>query len=73
MVQFILVGILAGLAAALMFLAPVSGTALAFPLFALAGLPLAIAGLGWSPLAAGVAAIAAAAAIAGLSHWASAA
>ena len=47
MTQSIFVGIGAGLAAALLFLAPVSGTALAFPLFALTGLPIAIAGLGW--------------------------
>ena len=47
MIQMILVGLGAGLAAALLFLAPVSGTILAFPLFALTGLPIAIAAIGW--------------------------
>ena len=45
--QTILVGIAAGIAAALMFLAPVGGTVLAFPLFILTGLPIGLAGLGW--------------------------
>ena len=45
--QAILIGIAAGFAAALLFLAPVGGTPLAFPLFVLTGLPLALAGLGW--------------------------
>ena len=58
MVQTILIGIAAGLAAALLFLAPASGSALAFPLFVLTGLPLAIAALGWGAVA-GVAAAAA--------------
>jgi hypothetical protein len=62
--QIVLVGIGAGLAAALMFVSPIGGTALAFPLFILCGLPVAIAGLGWSPLAAVVAAAVAGAALA---------
>jgi hypothetical protein len=57
MVQIVLIGIGAGVAAALLFASPLSGTALAFPLFALTGLPVAIAGLGWTPIAAGVATI----------------
>lgn len=63
MVQVILVGIGAGLAAALLFLSPIGGTFLAFPLFALCGLPLAIAGLAWGGLAAIIGAAAAAAVI----------
>lgn len=51
MMQPILVGIAAGLAAALLYLAPISGSALAFPLFVLAGLPMVIAGLGWGVVA----------------------
>ena len=47
MMQSILIGIAAGVAAALLFLAPQSGSALAFPLLALTALPIAIAGLGW--------------------------
>ena len=52
MVQLILVGIGAGFAAALLFGSPIGGTFLAMPLFILTGLPIAIAGLGWTPLAA---------------------
>ncbi len=55
MVQTILVGIAAGIAAALMFLAPIGGTALAFPLFILTGLPVGLAGLGWGTRAGAVA------------------
>ena len=51
MVQVILVGIAAGVAAALLFLAPMSGSGIAFPLFILTGLPIAIAGLGWGTVA----------------------
>jgi hypothetical protein len=58
MAQMILVGIGAGLAAALLFLAPASGTILAFPLFALTGLPIAIAALGWGIGSGGIAALA---------------
>ena len=60
MVQTIIIAIGAGVAAALLFLAPASGSALAFPLFVLTGLPLAIATFGWG-LAAGAGATAAAA------------
>jgi hypothetical protein len=55
MLQVILIGIGAGLAAALLFLAPISGSALAFPLFVLTGLPIAIAGLGWGVSAGAIA------------------
>ena len=48
-VRIILVGIGAGLAAALLFLSPIGGTLLAFPLFVLSGFPIAIAGFGWRP------------------------
>ena len=47
MLRPILVGIAAGLASALLFMAPISGSILAFPLFILTPLPVAIAGLGW--------------------------
>jgi hypothetical protein len=57
MMQRILVGIAAGIAAALMFLAPVGGTALAFPLFLLTGLPIGVAGLGWGTAAGAIAAV----------------
>lgn len=63
MVQLVLVGIGAGIAAALLFLSPIGGTLLAFPLFALCGLPVAIVGLAWSPLAAVLAAASAGAII----------
>lgn len=55
MLQIVLVGIGAGLAAALLFAAPLGGTSLALPLFALTGLPIAIAGLGWTAFGALVA------------------
>ena len=64
MIQVILVGIAAGVAAALMFLAPIGGTVLAFPLFLLTGLPIALAGLGWGTTAGAVAVVAGALAIA---------
>lgn len=60
MVQFVLIGIGAGIASALLFLAPLGGTSFALPLFFLAGLPVAIAGLGWGAIAAAIAALAAA-------------
>lgn len=68
--QTILIGIAAGIASALMFLAPFGGTLLAFPLFVLTGLPVAIAGLGWG-LTAGAAAAASAALLitAAISMW----
>jgi hypothetical protein len=64
MVQTILIGVAAGLAAALLFLAPASGTVLAFPLFVLTGLPLVIVTLGWGAIAGAVAAAAGAVVIA---------
>ena len=60
MMQIVLIGIGAGLAAALLFVSPLSGTLLALPLFALSGLPIAIAGLGWGSLSAAIAAVGAA-------------
>jgi len=58
MAQIILIGIGAGLAAALLFGSPIGGTSLAFPLFAMTGMPIAIAGLGWTPIAGAVSAVA---------------
>lgn len=57
MTQNILIGIGAGLAAALLFASPISGASLALPLFGLTGMPIAIAGLGWTPMAGAAAAI----------------
>ena len=68
MTQDLLVGIAAGVAAALLFLAAASGTALAFPLFVLTGLPIAIAGLGWGVLAAILSAIAGSVVVLALIH-----
>lgn len=48
MMQFLLVGIGAGAAAALLFISVTSGSLLAVFLFYLAPLPMMIAGLGWS-------------------------
>lgn len=58
MIRSVLVGIGAGIAAALLFLAPIGGSSLALPLFVITGLPIAIAGLGWGAIAAGTAAAA---------------
>jgi len=69
MTQILLIGIAAGAAAALLFLAPAGGTVLAFPLFALTGLPIAIAGLGWTVIAAIVAAAVGTATIVALTDW----
>lgn len=60
----ILIGFGAGLAAALLFAGLVSGTALAFPLFILSPLPIAIAALGFGTLS-GAAAAALASAVIG--------
>jgi hypothetical protein len=60
MVQTVLVGLVAGLAAALLFVSPLGGTLLALPLFILSALPIAIAGLAWSGLAGAIAAATAA-------------
>src|SRR6202162_1666522 len=48
MMQFGLIGIGAGAAAALLFASVTSGAWLSIPLFYLAPLPIMIAGLGWS-------------------------
>jgi hypothetical protein len=63
MMQFVVIGISAGAAAALLFASVTSGAWLSIPLFYLAPLPIMIAGLGWSPLAALTAAIAGALAL----------
>jgi hypothetical protein len=64
MLQILLVGAAAGLAAALLFASLVSGSLLSLLLFYLAPLPLMIAGLGWSHFAALIAALVAAAGLA---------
>jgi len=63
MTQFVVIGISAGAAAALLFASVTSGAWLSIPLFYLAPLPIMIAGLGWSHLAALIAAITGAAAL----------
>jgi len=63
MIQFVVIGISAGAAAALLFASVTSGAWLSIPLFYLAPLPIMIAGLGWSHLAALTAAIAGALAL----------
>jgi hypothetical protein len=61
MMQFVLVGIAAGLASALVFASIASGSALSIPLFYLAPLPVLISTMGWGHasglIAAGVAAV----------------
>jgi hypothetical protein len=57
MMQFGLIGIGAGAAAALLFASVTSGVWLSIPLFYLAPLPIMIAGLGWSHWAALIAAL----------------
>jgi hypothetical protein len=69
MVQAILVGLVSGVAAALLFVAPASGTPFGVPLFALTGLPLAIAGFGWGTTALLLAAAAAALGVVALVDW----
>ncbi len=64
MLQIVLVGVAAGVAAALLFASLVSGSLFSFLLFYLAPLPLMIAGLGWSHVAALVAALVAVAGLA---------
>jgi Predicted membrane protein (DUF2232) len=64
MLQIILIGLAAGLAAALLFASLVSGSLFSFLLFYLASLPIMIVGIGWSHLAALIAAIVAAASLA---------
>ena len=63
MMQFAIIGIGAGAAAALLFASVTSGAWLSIPLFYLAPLPIMIAGLGWSHWAASVAALAGALAL----------
>jgi hypothetical protein len=63
MMQFALIGLGAGAAAALLFASVTSGTLLSIPLFYLSPLPIMIAGLGWSHWAALIAAVAAALAL----------
>jgi hypothetical protein len=63
MIQFVVIGISAGAAAALLFASVTSGTLLSVPLFYLAPLPIMIAGLGWSHWAALTAATAGAIAL----------
>lgn len=57
MMQIGLVGVGAGLAAALLFLSPLGGTLLALPLFLLSSLPIAIAGLAWGSVSSAIAAV----------------
>jgi hypothetical protein len=73
MTQVLLIGIAAGLAAALLFAAPLSGAGIAFPLFLLTGLPIAIAGLGWTLIGALAASVVGAVAIFLLFSWSAAA
>ncbi len=63
MLHIVLIGVGAGLAAALLFASLISSTPLAFPLFCVTGVPIAIAGFGWTPLAAAIAALAGAGAL----------
>ena len=58
MIQFAIIGLTAGAAAALLFASVMSGTLLSVPLFYLAPLPIMIAGLGWGHWAAVAAATA---------------
>jgi hypothetical protein len=57
MIQFVIIGISAGVAAALLFASVTSGIWLSIPLFYLAPLPIMIAGLGWSHWAALIASL----------------
>ncbi|BCP52913.1 hypothetical protein K32_15300 [Kaistia sp. 32K] len=59
----ILIGLGAGMASALLFAGLISGTALAFPLFILSPLPIAIAGLGFGTMSGAAAAVLASALI----------
>lgn len=64
MMQIGLIGIAAGAASALLFASVASGSLLSIPLFYLAPLPILIAAVGWSHLAALIAAVFAAASLA---------
>ncbi len=57
MIKFVVIGIGAGVAAALLFASVTSGIWLSIPLFYLAPLPIMIAGLGWSHWAALIASL----------------
>jgi hypothetical protein len=61
MLQVLLIGLGAGVASALLFASLATGSAFSIALFYLAPLPIMLAGIGWSPVAALVAAITAAA------------
>src|SRR5512138_2186954 len=67
MMQIVLIGLGAGVAAALLFVSVVSGSPAAVVLFYLAPLPILIAALGWSHWAGLIAAASATAAVAVLS------
>lgn len=69
MVQLGFVGLGAGAAAALLFASATSGSWLSIVLFYLAPLPIMIAGLGWSHLAAIVAAVTGAIAVGAVFGW----
>jgi hypothetical protein len=66
MVQILLIGIAAGTASALLFASIASGSLLSVSLFYLAPLPIMIAAVGWSHIAALVAGVVAAAGLAGV-------
>jgi hypothetical protein len=57
MVQFVLIGVGAGAAAALLFVSVASGSLISLALFQLAALPILVAGIGWSHWAGLLAAI----------------
>src|SRR5438105_4642394 len=69
MMQIALIGIAAGLAAALLFASVATGSPLSVVLFYLAPLPLMIAAIGWSHVAGLVAALVAAAGLAAVFGW----
>ena len=68
--QVLLIGLGAGIVSALLFVALTSGSALSIALFYLAPLPIMLAGLGWSHVAAVTAALVAAAGLGvGVGFW----
>jgi len=70
MVEIVLIGIGAGFASALLFASIASGAAISILLFYLAPLPIVLAGIGWSHLAALTAALGAAAGLGlGFGFW----
>jgi len=54
MIAFLLIGLAAGAASALMFASVISGALISLVLFYLAPLPLMVAAIGWGPLVAGI-------------------